>query len=152
MKRRLGPRLPRSGWRRQFKNRTPPKRPAIYARPISGGNNGDAPNAGLVFDEKGVLYGTTNYGGALGKGSVFKLTPPPGGGTPWAMTVLYSFPPLSDGREGYPFPGGLIRDKAGALTIEDGQGPRHPFSDGRSPRLLFAGGRHQLQLKNNTVV
>ena len=34
------------------------------------------PSAGLVFDQKGNLYGTANHGGALWRwGVVFKLTP-----------------------------------------------------------------------------
>ncbi len=40
---------------------------------------------GLVADSRGNMYGTTSYGGAANKGTVFKLTP---GGT---ETVLYSF-------------------------------------------------------------
>jgi uncharacterized repeat protein (TIGR03803 family) len=37
--------------------------------------DGETPTAGLVFDQKGNLYGTTSYGGAYGNGVVFKLTP-----------------------------------------------------------------------------
>jgi uncharacterized repeat protein (TIGR03803 family) len=43
-----------------------------------GGSNctdGEDPEAGLVFDGKGNLYGTTYNGGAHGGGVVFKLTP-----------------------------------------------------------------------------
>jgi uncharacterized repeat protein (TIGR03803 family) len=47
--------------------------------------DGELPLAGLVFDQKGNLYGTTDAGGAYGYGVVFKLTPE------GKETVLYSF-------------------------------------------------------------
>lgn len=42
---------------------------------FTGGTDGDAPEAGLVMDGGGNLYGTTSYGGVSGNGTVFKLTP-----------------------------------------------------------------------------
>jgi len=36
---------------------------------------GNAPEAPLVMDKKGRLYGTTVSGGPGGKGVVFKITP-----------------------------------------------------------------------------
>ena len=39
-----------------------------------GGSDGQSPNAGLVLDESGNVYGTTQYGGASGRGAVFKVT------------------------------------------------------------------------------
>jgi uncharacterized repeat protein (TIGR03803 family) len=53
---------------------------------------GDAniPDAGLVFDKSGNLYGTTGSGGAYDNGAVFKLTPSNGA---WTETVIYSFCP-----------------------------------------------------------
>jgi uncharacterized repeat protein (TIGR03803 family) len=47
--------------------------------------DGALPLAGLIFDQKGNLYGTTQAGGAHGYGVVFKLTPE------GKETVLYSF-------------------------------------------------------------
>jgi uncharacterized repeat protein (TIGR03803 family) len=41
----------------------------------SQAGDGHVPEAGLTFDKKGNLYGTTNYGGAYGYGTVFELTP-----------------------------------------------------------------------------
>jgi len=37
--------------------------------------DGEVPLAGVIFDQKGNLYGTTQQGGAYGGGIVFKLTP-----------------------------------------------------------------------------
>ena len=60
---------------------------AVYELTSSGGlwdetvlssfadGNGEYPKSGLVFDQLGNLYGTTNGGGAAGKGVVFELTP-----------------------------------------------------------------------------
>src|SRR5271169_2450546 len=39
------------------------------------GVGGDLPLGGLTFDAAGNLYGTTEYGGAHGYGTVFELTP-----------------------------------------------------------------------------
>jgi uncharacterized repeat protein (TIGR03803 family) len=47
--------------------------------------DGYSPNAGLVPDARGNLYGTTLYGGTPDNGTVFKITP---SGT---LTTLYSF-------------------------------------------------------------
>ncbi len=38
------------------------------------GTNGSGPVAGLTLDSKGNLFGTTNYGGDSGVGTVFELT------------------------------------------------------------------------------
>ncbi len=53
-------------------------------------SDGAAPEAGLIADINGNLYGTTRFGGASGFGVVFKLSP---GGT---ETVLHSFTGGSD--------------------------------------------------------
>jgi uncharacterized repeat protein (TIGR03803 family) len=46
------------------------------------------------MDSSGALYGTTVYGGAHSKGTVYKLTP---GGGGWTESVLHSFAGASDG-------------------------------------------------------
>jgi uncharacterized repeat protein (TIGR03803 family) len=76
------------------------------------GSDGANPNAGLIADPAGNLYGTTQLGGANpscnqapGCGTVFQLTPS------GSLTVLHSFAG-SDGEE--PF-AGLIADAAGNL-------------------------------------
>jgi len=42
---------------------------------FGGGLLGIAPDAGLIADQNGNLYGTTLYGGKYGDGAVFKITP-----------------------------------------------------------------------------
>jgi uncharacterized repeat protein (TIGR03803 family) len=51
----------------------------------AGCTDGQSPSAGLVLGTDGNFYGTTEYGGNLGAGTVFKITP---GGT---LTTLHSF-------------------------------------------------------------
>jgi len=70
--------------------------------------DGGIPEAGLVEDASGNLYGTTDLGGVYGYGTVFKLTP---SGT---ETVLHSFAGApSDGA--YPYFATLTLDSAGNL-------------------------------------
>ena len=74
--------------------------------------DGTSGSKGLVFDSQGNLYGTTLQGGTGLHGTVFKLSPPPGGSGLWTETVLYTFKGSTDGN----FPnGGLIFDDAGNL-------------------------------------
>jgi uncharacterized repeat protein (TIGR03803 family) len=77
---------------------------------FTGGDSGGDPYAGLIFDGKGNLYGTTQGGGADAVGVVFKLTPSRG---VWTISVLHSFTGGADG--GYPGRGTLIMDTAGNL-------------------------------------
>jgi uncharacterized repeat protein (TIGR03803 family) len=75
-----------------------------------GGRNGENPAAGLNQDPDGILYGTTEYGGAHHNGTVFSLTP---GKSGWTETVLYNFTGHADG--GTPN-ADILRDKStGAL-------------------------------------
>jgi uncharacterized repeat protein (TIGR03803 family) len=101
-----------------------------------GGDDGAYPPAGLIFDGKGNLYGTTEGGGpgdcAIGPvpgcGGVFELMPNSDG--TWTESVLYSFTDSQDGA----FPlSGLILDGAGNLygTAIDGGG-----ATGLSPVLF----------------
>jgi hypothetical protein len=81
--------------------------------------DGMYPQAGLVMDKQGNLYGTTNVGGISGAcntdgfagygcGTVFELSPS-GNGT-WTETVLYAFTGGADGA--FPY-SSLVIDKAG---------------------------------------
>jgi len=61
---------------------------------FAGGKDGQAPVAGVIFDQPGNLYGTTSAGGnpacyGGGCGLVFKLAPNTSGG--WKKTVLATF-------------------------------------------------------------
>ena len=72
-------------------------------------SDGQYPFAGVIFDNMGNLYGTTQIGGSSGYGTVFQLVPADGG---WMENVLYQFHNVSDG--GIPT-AGLIFDPSGNL-------------------------------------
>jgi uncharacterized repeat protein (TIGR03803 family) len=87
-----------------FKLDTSGKETVLYN--FVGSPDGAYPNAGLVRDAAGNLYGTTQFGGAIGFGSVFKVD------TSRKETVLYGFPQPKNGM--MPM-AGLVADKAGNL-------------------------------------
>jgi uncharacterized repeat protein (TIGR03803 family) len=64
---------------------------------FTGGKDGVWPISPLVFDPSGNLYGVTRYGGGIGNGMVYKLTP--AGQGPWIQTNLYAFDGGHDGAE-----------------------------------------------------
>ena len=67
---------------------------------FAGGKDGATPAAGLIFDDAGNLYGTTQGGGRgrQSEGTVFKLSPSENG--TWTETVLHRFTGgASDGAE-----------------------------------------------------
>jgi uncharacterized repeat protein (TIGR03803 family) len=78
--------------------------------------DGAQPEAGLIFDAGGNLYGTTQFGGGgcrgVGCGTAFMLTPPTAGETEWTETVVHKFRGGTDGAT--PF-AGLAMDAAGNL-------------------------------------
>jgi uncharacterized repeat protein (TIGR03803 family) len=79
-----------------------------------GSDDGAAPRAALHAGKNGVLYGTTQQGGAkngAGKGTVFELTP---SGSGYTERVLYSFKGGTDGADPDDGPG-LYADANGAL-------------------------------------
>jgi uncharacterized repeat protein (TIGR03803 family) len=80
---------------------------------FTGGSDGGYPDAGVVRDGKGNLYGTTYQGGAYGVGTVFKVSPT------GEETVLQS---LGGQAGAYPFFAGLVMDTKGNLygTAYDG--------------------------------
>jgi uncharacterized repeat protein (TIGR03803 family) len=83
----------------------------LYA--FTGAADGANPQAGLLRDAKGHLYGTTYAGGANGQGVVFELIPPKKGSDTWTHKVLWTFTGGADG--GQPTCS-LIFDSAGNLV------------------------------------
>ena len=77
---------------------------------FAGSGGPKVPYAGLMFDNAGNLYGTTELGGSNNQGTVFELTPNSNG--VWTQTVLYNFTGNADGGQPY---GGLLFDSAGNL-------------------------------------
>jgi uncharacterized repeat protein (TIGR03803 family) len=71
---------------------------------FTGNPEGASPEAAVIRDGAGNLYGTTPSGGTAYYGTVFKLSPS------GILTTLHSF----DGSHGRPY-GALIRDEAGNL-------------------------------------
>jgi uncharacterized repeat protein (TIGR03803 family) len=74
---------------------------------FTGGTDGEAPIARMIFDDAGNLYGTTLFGGAFGCGVVFKLTPTQE--EDWTEIVLHSFSGCSVGF-GHPQAGVVLKD------------------------------------------
>jgi uncharacterized repeat protein (TIGR03803 family) len=54
-------------------------------------NGGAFPTAGLIFDKKGNLYGTTALGGQFNNGVAYELSPSGTKGGSWTETVVYNF-------------------------------------------------------------
>lgn len=82
---------------------------------FAGPGDGGRPISGVIFDQAGNLYGTTDSGGEpgcardYGCGVVYKLTPSGGG---WTQSVIYSF---TGGNDGANPDSDLIFDQAGNL-------------------------------------
>ena len=79
----------------------------------NGGTDGYNPDASVVFDSAGNLYGTTNSGGANNYGTVFELSPSSGGG--WTEAVIHDFYSIPGVDGVYPESAGLTFDVSGNL-------------------------------------
>ncbi|MGC2112385.1 MAG: choice-of-anchor tandem repeat GloVer-containing protein [Candidatus Korobacteraceae bacterium] len=87
---------------------------------FGSGNDGAYPEAALIFDANGNLYGTTDSGGIhVYYGTVFELSPREGGG--WTERVLHSFGSGLDGR----YPSGVVLDANGNLYGTTALGGSH---------------------------
>jgi uncharacterized repeat protein (TIGR03803 family) len=91
------------------------------------GQDGINPVAGVSFDSKGNLYGTTSSAGEYGNGNVFQLTI---SGSTWTENILHQFEMLSDG--GIPY-AGIVTDHAGNLYGATSDGG----SDGNEGGTIF---------------
>jgi hypothetical protein len=76
-------------------------------------NDGTIPNADLLFDGAGNIYGTTQRDGTIGAGTVFELSPQ--SDSTWTETILYHFCSLPNCEDGGVPEAGLISDSAGNL-------------------------------------
>src|SRR5580658_681412 len=110
---------------------------------FAAGADGAEPDAGVIQDSAGNLYGTTDYGGASGEGVIFKID------TSGNETVLYTFTGGADGG----IPGCLILDSAGNLYSTAFEGGAYGFgvvfkldtTGAETVLYSFAGGKDGLQ-------
>jgi uncharacterized repeat protein (TIGR03803 family) len=85
---------------------------------FGGSQDGATPEAEVVFDQAGNMYGTTYGGGVSGTGAVYELMPSGGG---WTESVLYSF---AGGNDGANPSSAVVLDQSGNLygtTIVGGE-------------------------------
>jgi uncharacterized repeat protein (TIGR03803 family) len=111
--------------------------------------DGQQPEADLIMDSAGNLYGTTAGGGANGHGTIFKIGP---SGT---ETILYSFgASATDGQA--PF-AGLIMDSAGNFygTTDgggaNGDGTVFKISTSGTETVLYSFGANAIDGQNPTA-
>jgi uncharacterized repeat protein (TIGR03803 family) len=90
----------------------------------ANGTDGYSPEASLLMDKEGNLYGTTGAGGTYDNGTVFELS---SSGT---ETILHSF--YANGTDGWGPECGLVLDTKGNLYGTTGSGGDHcsPFGCG----------------------
>lgn len=97
---------------------------------VNDGHDGNFPDATLIFDKAGNLYGTTEEGGLKNVGVVFELTPY-AGGAGWKEKILYSLPYKQKHWNDLDFP--LVLDSAGNLYGVSDQGDNGPYVFKLSP-------------------
>jgi uncharacterized repeat protein (TIGR03803 family) len=73
---------------------------------FTGGADGSVPQASVLLDKRGNLYGTTTQGGLYNRGTLFRIS------ASGNLKVLHDF---AGGADGSHPQGGLIRDSAGNL-------------------------------------
>jgi len=94
---------------------TPPASPGgawseqvLYS--FTGGSDGGEPAASLLIGGRGILYGTTTFGGDNG-GTIFALIPPALAGGAWTEKTIYAFPTFYTGYD----PSAALVNSAGVL-------------------------------------
>jgi|HubBroStandDraft_1064217.scaffolds.fasta_scaffold00423_7 uncharacterized repeat protein (TIGR03803 family) len=86
----------------------------IWAFGNAGASDGCNPNAGVIVDAAGNLYGTTYGGGSEGYGTAFELSPDGTGG--WAEKIMWNFGAVNGNvQDGLTPTAGLAMDPAGNL-------------------------------------
>jgi uncharacterized repeat protein (TIGR03803 family) len=99
---------------------------------FQGGNDGSAPISGVVIDDTGALYGTTQFGGDFacgfnggnnGCGTALKLTPPLMGGSAWVQQTLHSFAGNDDGVDPGPSQLLILGTAIYGTTLQGGNSP-----------------------------
>jgi len=114
----------------------------LYA--FKGMPDGGNPYGGLIWDSAGNLYGTSYYGGSVGMGTAFQLTPGPNG--KWQENILYNF--LGDTDGSLPTTT-LIFDKAGNLFGTTSAGGRPSCDCGTVFKLTLSGGSWKEKIVHN---
>jgi uncharacterized repeat protein (TIGR03803 family) len=101
----------------------------------SGCMDGESPYAGLVQAASGDFYGTTENGGAHGRGTVFKISP---SGT---LTTLLSFCSQSKCKDGGSPYAGLVQGASGDFygTTENGGAHGGPYGGGMVFKITPSG-------------
>jgi hypothetical protein len=83
----------------------------LYTFGDNGPIDAEKPDAAIVMDAKGAIYGTTQFGGPGIAGTVWKLTPPSKGQSSWTESIVHGF----SGPDGIrPF-GPVLIDARGAI-------------------------------------
>ncbi|HEX4861934.1 MAG TPA: choice-of-anchor tandem repeat GloVer-containing protein [Rhizomicrobium sp.] len=91
------------------------KQTVLYNFCLGGCSSGAGPQAGLIADASGNLYGTTSGSGQNGiGGTVFELSPG-AGRTHWTETTLHSFCALANCADGYNPYAEVLLDGSGNL-------------------------------------
>jgi hypothetical protein len=113
---------------------------------FQGFDDASYPNfSGVVFDQSGSLYGTSEGTGGTGdvrdedpEGTVFELTPPGAGGGAWTETLLHKFP-RPGGIDGSSPIGGVVFDASGNIygTTFYGAGNTKSLCVGRGCGIVF---------------
>jgi uncharacterized repeat protein (TIGR03803 family) len=85
---------------------------------FTGGNDGDQPNGGLVFNSAGMIFGTTHGGGTNDAGTIYQFNP-----VTLQFTTLYSF---SGGDDGAAPGGAMVLDSSGNLYGITGGSTKYP--------------------------
>jgi uncharacterized repeat protein (TIGR03803 family) len=72
--------------------------------------DGEQPRTGLILDSNGYLYGTTLFGGANNRGTIYRLTPA------GVLTTIYSFCSQASCADGWAPSGVLLQAGSGDLS------------------------------------